>query len=51
MFNDFRWKSRKTAAATIGWPSAAVLGVSAFGMFIFADLAKWVSGSLCWGSQ
>jgi hypothetical protein len=44
MFDDFRWKPRKITAAIIGWPSAALLGVSAFGMFIFADLAKWGVG-------
>jgi hypothetical protein len=44
MFDDFRWKPRKITAAVIGWPSAALLGVSAFGMFVFADLAKWGVG-------
>ncbi len=35
---------RKVGAALIGWPSAALLGVSVTGMFIAPSLAVWPLG-------
>jgi hypothetical protein len=35
---------RKVGAALIGWPSAALLGMSMTGMFIAPDLAVWPLG-------
>ncbi len=37
-------KLRKGGAALIGWPSAALLGLSVTGMFIAPDLAVWPLG-------
>ena len=37
-------KLRKVGAALIGWPSAALLGLSVTGMFIAPDLAVWPLG-------
>ena len=37
-------KLRKVGAALIGWPSAALLGLSVTGMFITPDLAVWPLG-------
>ena len=38
-------KLRKVGAALIGWPSAALLGLSVTGMFIAPDLARWPLGA------
>ena len=35
---------RKVGAALIGWPSAALLGMSVTGMFIAPGLAVWPLG-------
>ena len=35
---------RKVGAALIGWPSAALLGMSVTGMFIAPHLAVWPLG-------
>ena len=37
-------KIRKVGAALIGWPSAALLGVSVTGLFIAPSLAAWPLG-------
>ena len=41
---EARVKIRKVGAALIGWPSAALLGVSVTGMFIAPSLAVWPLG-------
>ena len=41
---ETRVKIRKVGAALIGWPSAALLGVSVTGMFIAPSLAVWPLG-------
>jgi hypothetical protein len=37
-------KPRKIAAATIGWPSAGLLGLSFGGMFLAPQIAVWPLG-------
>lgn len=37
-------KPRKIAAATIGWPSAGLLGLSVGGMFLAPEIAVWPLG-------
>ncbi len=41
---ETRVRLRKVGAALIGWPSAALLGVSVTGMFIAPSLAVWPLG-------
>jgi hypothetical protein len=42
---SMNWRPRKIAAATIGWPSAGLLGLSVGGMFLAPDIAVWPLGA------